>query len=63
VDNALDWDLLRETAPFFRIEAERAEKIILEVKSAVQSWEKEAKAIGIPKLERDLKANAFRMAF
>ena len=63
VDNALDWDLLRETAPFFRIEAERAEKIILEVKSAVQSWEKEAKAIGIPKLERDLKANSFRMAF
>jgi serine/threonine-protein kinase HipA len=63
VDNALDWDLLKETAPFFRIETNLAEKIILEVKTAVQSWEKEAKAIGIPKLERDLKANAFRMAF
>ena len=61
VDNALDWDLLKETAPFFRIETKLAEKIILEVKTAVQSWEKEAKAIGIPKLERDLKANAFRM--
>lgn len=63
VDNALDWDLLRETAPFFRIEAEQAEKIIVEVKTAVQGWEKEAKAVGIPLLERDLKANAFRMAF
>lgn len=63
VDNTLDWDLLRETAPFFRIEAEQAEKIIADVKTAVQGWEKEAKAIGIPKLERDLKANAFRMAF
>lgn len=63
VDNAQNWDLLRETAPFFRIEAERAEKIIVEVKTAVQGWEKEAKAIGIPKFERDLKANAFRMAF
>lgn len=63
VDNALDWDLLRETAPFFRIEAEQAEKIIVDVKTAVQGWEKEAKAVGIPLLESDLKANAFRMAF
>ena len=50
VDNALDWDLLKETAPFFRIETELAEKIILEVKTAVQGWEKEAKAVGIPLL-------------
>lgn len=63
VDNSLNWDLLRETAPFFRIDVEQREKIIFEVKSAVQGWEKEAKVIGIPSVERDLKSNAFRLAF
>jgi len=63
VDNSLEWDLLRETSPFYRLELEMAENILLEVKRAVQSWEKEAKAFGISTLERDLKSNAFRMAF
>lgn len=63
VDNSLDWDLLRETAPFFRLEVKAAEKVIQEVKKAVQDWEKEAKILGISSLERELKANAFRMAF
>jgi len=63
VDNSLEWDLLRETSPFYRLEPEMAENILLEVKRAVQSWEKEAKALGISTLERDLKSNAFRMAF
>jgi serine/threonine-protein kinase HipA len=63
VDNSLEWDLLRETSPFYRLELEMAENILLEVKRAVQSWEKEAKALGISTLERDLKSNAFRMAF
>jgi serine/threonine-protein kinase HipA len=63
VDNALDWNLLRETASFFRMDTVIAENIINEVKLAVQGWEKEAKSIGISALERDLKAKAFRMAF
>lgn len=63
VDNSLEWDLLRETSPFYRLEQEVAENILLEVKRAVQSWEKEAKALSISTLERDLKSNAFRMAF
>jgi len=63
VDNSLEWDLLRETSPFYRLEPEEAENILLEVKRAVQSWEKEAKALSISTLERDLKSNAFRMAF
>jgi serine/threonine-protein kinase HipA len=63
VDNSLEWDLLRETSPFYRLEPEVAENILLEVKRAVQSWEKEAKALSISTLERDLKSNAFRMAF
>jgi len=33
------------------------------VKRAVQSWEKEAIALSISTLERDLKSNSFRMAF
>ena len=63
VDNALDWNLLRETASFFRMDTVIAENIINEVKLAVQGWEKEAKSIGIFTFERDLKAKAFRMAF
>jgi serine/threonine-protein kinase HipA len=63
VDNSLEWDLLRETSPFYRLELEVAENILLEVKRAVQSWEKEAKTFSISTLERDLKSNAFRMAF
>ena len=63
VDNSLEWDLLRETSPFYRLEPEVAENILLEVKRAVQSWEKEAKTFSISTLERDLKSNAFRMAF
>jgi serine/threonine-protein kinase HipA len=63
VDNALDWNLLRETASFFRLDTEIAENIIDEVKLAVQGWEIEAKSIGISNFERDLKAKAFHMAF
>jgi serine/threonine-protein kinase HipA len=63
IDNSLDWDLLKETAPFFRLEPEMADKIIQEVKEVVKEWEKEAKSVGINTLERDLKSNAFRMAF
>jgi hypothetical protein len=37
--------------------------VIQEVKKAVQGWEKEAKILCISTLERELKANAFRMAF
>jgi serine/threonine-protein kinase HipA len=63
VDNSLNWDLLRETAPFFRLEANAAEKVIQEVKKVVQNWEKEAKILGISTIEIEFKANAFRMAF
>jgi serine/threonine-protein kinase HipA len=63
IDNSLDWDLLKETAPFYRLESEMADKIIQEVKGVVKEWEKEAKSVGINTSERDLKSNAFRMAF
>jgi serine/threonine-protein kinase HipA len=63
IDNSLDWDLLKETAPFFRLESEMADKIIQEVKEVVKDWEKEARSLGINTSERDLKSNAFRMAF
>jgi serine/threonine-protein kinase HipA len=63
IDNSLDWDLLKETAPFYRLEPEMADKITQEVKGVVKGWEKEAKSVGINTSERDLKSNAFRMAF
>ena len=62
VDNSLDWVLLKETAPFYRLEPEMADEIIQEVKEVVKEWEKEAKSVGINTSERDLKSNAFRMA-
>jgi hypothetical protein len=40
-----------------------ADKIIQEVKEVVKDWEKEARSLGINTSERDLKSNAFRMAF
>lgn len=62
IDNSLDWVLLKETAPFYRLEPEMADEIIQEVKEVVKEWEKEAKSVGINTSERDLKSNAFRMA-
>lgn len=38
-DNRLDLDLAREVAPFYRLEAEQANAIIVEVKKAVQQWQ------------------------
>ncbi len=63
IDNSLDWVLLKETAPFYRLEPEMADEIIQEVKEVVKEWEKEAKSLGINTSERDLKSNAFRMEF
>ncbi|MGB8352691.1 MAG: HipA domain-containing protein [Chthoniobacteraceae bacterium] len=61
-DNAQDLDLARSVIPYFRIQEERAEKIILEVFKSVRSWPGLAKKIGLPGRELDLMRPAFRIA-
>lgn len=59
-NNALDLDLAREVAPYFRISAKRMEEIIDAVKRSVARWNILAEKLGIPRTERDLVAKAFR---
>lgn len=60
-DNALDLDLARSVAPYFRLKKEEAEKIITKIKAAVKLWRKLASDIGLSPGEMDLKAPAFRL--
>ena len=59
-DNALDLDLAREVAPYFRISTKRAEAIIDGIKKVVGGWKTLAEKQGISKPERDRMAKAFR---
>lgn len=61
-DNAQDWQLVREVAPQFRIKKARIEAILDEVRRAAATWDREAKAIGISRDERERMAPAFRLA-
>lgn len=60
-DNALELELALSVIPYFRLKEKRAIEIISKVKSAVGQWRKEAKIIGLSKLECDLKASAFKV--
>ncbi len=60
-DNAIDLDLARSVAPYFRLNNEQVEQIITEIKSAVQSWRRLAEQAGISRNEIELKSNAFRL--
>ena len=59
-DNALDLDLAREVAPYFRVSAKRVEEIIDGVKKSVGGWEALAEKQGISKTEREVMSKAFR---
>lgn len=61
-DNALDLDLARSVAHYFRLNKTQAEEIISEVKHAVKPWNKLAKKAGISRNEIELKSDAFRLA-
>jgi serine/threonine-protein kinase HipA len=60
-DNALDLELAKEVAPYFRLSDKRARKIIIAVTHAVNDWNKVAEKIGVSKAERGLMARAFRV--
>jgi serine/threonine-protein kinase HipA len=61
-DNSQDLDLAKEVAPYFRLNSERASKIIQEMTQVVKRWRKEASSLGITVREQDKMARAFRIA-
>lgn len=61
VDNAQDLGLAKEVAPYFRIDAKQADKIIRDIIKVVQQWRREAKKMGISPSEQDFMENAFRV--
>ncbi len=61
-DNVLDFDLAMEVAKFFRLEEERAYKIMEEVTHSVKNWRGIAKRYGISNAECELKSRAFRFS-
>ncbi|MDQ6941005.1 MAG: HipA domain-containing protein [Candidatus Eremiobacteraeota bacterium] len=60
-DNALDLDLVRSVAPYFRIGSAHATAIIDRIAGVVRDWSTVANSIGIKRREQDDMADAFTM--
>lgn len=58
-ENALDLDLVRSVAPYFRIEDARARSIIDRIANVVREWRDVATSIGIKRGEQDDMSDAF----
>ncbi len=61
-DNALDLDLVRSVAPYFRVAAKTANEIIERSQATVKQWSKLATRLTIPAREQQWMASAFRLA-
>lgn len=61
-DNALDLDLVRSVAPYFRVSAADAIKIIEDCKAIVAQWPKVATSLHLSQREQARMADAFRLA-
>jgi serine/threonine-protein kinase HipA len=61
-DNALDLDLARSVAPYFRVSVRDAEAIIGRCLTVVRQWRTIAAHVGVRARERDAMAAAFRLA-
>jgi serine/threonine-protein kinase HipA len=61
-DNALDLDLARSVAPYFRVNAKQAKEIIQRSQTVVRQWPKLAAHLGISAREQARMAAAFRLA-
>ena len=59
MDNSLDLELALSVAEYFRVDKQKANLIIEQVKSSVSNWRSVAKDIGIPKAEQDRMSKAF----
>lgn len=62
VDNALDLDLARSVAPYYRLTLQQANEIIARTKSAVKQWPKLAAKLRISAREQEWMRSAFRLA-
>src|SRR5579871_6172183 len=61
-DNSLDFDLALSVAKYFRLNEQRSQTIISEIKKAVLGWQKIAIQLSIPRSEQELMASAFEKA-
>jgi len=61
-DNAMDLELARSVAPYFRVTARRAEEVIERCRAVVAQWPKIAGRLGIAAREQERMASAFRLA-
>lgn len=61
-DNALDLDLAREVAPYFRVAAKAAGEIIERFRAVVSQWRTIARKLRIPAREQERMAESFRLA-
>jgi serine/threonine-protein kinase HipA len=61
-DNALDLDLARSVAPYFRVAVNEANEIIERSSALVKQWHIIATRLGVPPREQERMAAAFRLA-
>jgi serine/threonine-protein kinase HipA len=61
-DNALDLELARCVAPYFRVSRTRANQLIESSQATVRQWPKVAKSLRIAAREQQRLASAFRLA-
>jgi serine/threonine-protein kinase HipA len=57
--NALNVDLAKSVSEYFQLSSLEMDTIIYEVLTAIKCWKTEATAIGIPRIEQELMAQAF----
>ena len=60
IDNSQDLQLAKNVADYFRVKADKADKIIREVVDAVKMWRKEAAKLGLSAQEQAQMERAFR---
>ena len=61
-DNALDLDLAREVAEYFRLGLAEADEIIEDFRGTISQWRLIADGLKLPAREQDRMADAFRLA-
>lgn len=61
-DNALDLELAREVAAYFRLTMAEADKIIADFRGIASQWRTIADSLHLPLREQERMAEAFRMA-
>lgn len=61
-DNAMDLELVRSVAPYFRVKGDEASRALERFRAVVRRWRTVADRLGLPPREQDRMADAFRLA-